>query len=109
VDLGIWSKLTRLTLWLLAAAGVLAAGLAVAHWYLPVIKQNERMRKEILRFDTQIQKEEDTERRLKAETQAISNDPKVLERLIRERLGYAKTGETIIRFEPRTSNAALPR
>ena len=45
VDLGIWDKLTRLVIFLLFVAGVL--GLAV--WYLPLIKQNERMRREILR------------------------------------------------------------
>ena len=45
VDLGIWSKLTRVVIFLL----LLAAILAVAVWYLPLIKQNERMRKEIVR------------------------------------------------------------
>ena len=41
VDLGIWSKLTRVVIFLLLAAGLLG----VALWYFPLIKQNERMRK----------------------------------------------------------------
>ena len=40
VDLGIWDKLTRVVIFLLFVAGILL----VAIWYLPLIKQNERMR-----------------------------------------------------------------
>jgi len=44
---------------------LLAGVLVIAVWYLPLIKTNERMRKEILRRDTQIQKEEEISRQLK--------------------------------------------
>jgi cell division protein FtsB len=108
VDLGIWSKLTRLTVFLLVVAGCLAAGVAVWHWYVPVIQQNERMRKEILRHDTLIQKEEEAGRQLNLAIQSISNDPKTVERLARERLGYAKPGDTVIRFEASATNAPAP-
>ena len=57
---GIWDGLTRVVIFLLFVAGILL----VAVWYLPLIKQNERMRKEILRLDTLIQKEEETGRQL---------------------------------------------
>jgi hypothetical protein len=36
---------------------------------------------------------------LKASIDAVQNDPKTLERLTREKLGWAKTNETVIRFE----------
>jgi cell division protein FtsB len=109
VDLGIWSKLTRLTVFLLVAAACLAAGVAVWHWYVPVIQQNERMRKEILRHDTQIQNEEKKGRQLNADIQAVSNDPKTVERLARERLRYAKPGETVILFEAPVTNSPAHR
>ncbi len=96
VDLGIWDKLTRLVIFLLVVASLLI----VAVWYLPVIKQNERMRKEILRLDARIQEEDDKGKRLKAAADALRRDPKAVERLARERLGYAKAGEMVIRFEP---------
>jgi len=100
VDLGIWTKLTRLVIFLL----VLAGGLSVGAWYLPLIRQNERMRQETFKLDTQIQKEEETSRQLKSSIDALRYDPKAVERLARERLGYAKPGETVIRFEPAVTN-----
>ena len=104
VDLGIWDKLTRLVIFLLFVAGLLV----VAVWYLPLIKHNERMRKEILRLDTQIEKEAENGRKLKTSIDALRYDPKAIERLARERLGYAKAGETVIRFaEPATNG--VPR
>ena len=36
----------------------------------------------------------------------MRNDPRSVERLARETLGYAKPGETIIRFEEPATNAA---
>jgi cell division protein FtsB len=97
VDLGIWSKLTKLVIFLLVLAGILG----VAVWYYPLIQTNERMRKEVLRLDTQIAKADDTGRQLKANIDALKYDPKALERLAREKFGYARPGETVIRFEQR--------
>ena len=100
VDLGIWDKLSRVVIFLLFVAGLLV----VAVWYLPLIKQNERMRKEILRLDTQIQKEEDVSKQLKLSIDSLKRDPKAIERLARERLGYARPGETVVRFEAPATN-----
>ena len=100
VDLGIWHKLNRLVIFLLFIAGILG----VAVWYLPLIKQNERMRKSNLRLEAEIQKEEETARLLKASIDALRYDSKAVERLARERLGYAKAGETVIRFEDTSSS-----
>ena len=96
VDLGILGKLTRLIIFLLLAA----AAVGVAVWYLPLIQQNERMRKQKTRLEIQIKQEETNERQLKNTIEAIQKDPKTVERLAREKLGYAKPGETVIRFEP---------
>ncbi|HWX21606.1 MAG TPA: septum formation initiator family protein [Candidatus Binatia bacterium] len=103
VNLGIWDKLTRLVIFLLFVAFFLI----VAVWYLPLIRQNERMRTQILKFDAQIQKQEETARQLKSSIEALRYDPKAVERLAREQLGYTKPGETMIRFEAATTNAPL--
>ena len=99
----IWDRLTQCVLVLIVIAILLGVGV----WYLPLIQQNERMRKEILRLDNEIRLEEENARQLKASIDTL-RDPhtasKAVERLARERLGYAKPGETIIFFEPPGTN-----
>ena len=101
VNLGIWDKLTKAVVFLL----IIAALLAVAVWYLPLIKQNERMRSEILRLEDEVTKEEKIAMRRKVAIDALRNDPETVERYAREKLGLARPGETVIRFERPDSNA----
>ena len=75
--LNIWDKLTRVVVFLLFLAGVLA----VFFWYLPLIQQNQRYRKEIFSLDTKIQEEERLSRQLKASIDSVQNDPRTVERL----------------------------
>ncbi len=105
VAFDIWNKLTRLVIALL----VIAVLLVIAGWYLPLIRQNERMRQEVQRLDTQTQKENESARQLKASIDALRNDPKAVERLAREQLGFAKPGETVVHFEAATTNATTLR
>lgn len=100
VNLGIWDFMTRVVIFLLFVAGIVLVGV----WYMPVVKQNERMRREILRLDTLVQKEEETGRQLRSSMEALRRDPKAVERLARETFGYAKTGEVVIRFEQPATN-----
>ena len=100
VNLGIWDKLSRVIIFLLFLAGLLG----VFVWYLPLIKQNQRFRKELLALETKIQEQERLGRHLKLSIDAVQNDPRTVERLAREKLGLARTNETVIRFE-----AAAPR
>jgi len=100
VNTGIWDKLTRLVIFLLFLAGLMV----VAVWYLPLIKQNERMRKQILRYDQLIDRQTEINRQNRASIDTLSHDPKTAERLARETLGYAKPGETVIKFEAQGTN-----
>jgi len=102
--LGFWEKLIRLTTALLGVAVVLGVLILAAQWYWPVIRQNERMRREILRLDREIQREEELAREMNAAIRALQENPKAVERLARERLGLARPGETVIRFEPPVTN-----
>ena len=95
VNLGIWDKLTKLTIFCLFALGVVA----VAVWYLPLIRQNESMRHDLFKIQTKIKAEQDRERSIKVARDAARTNLKSIERLIRANLGYAKPGETVIRFE----------
>jgi cell division protein FtsB len=102
VDLGIWGKLTRLLMLLFA----LAILMVVAATYFPLLKQNERMRAVVYQLDTRIQQEESQQRQLRAAMEAMTKDRATIERLTREKLGYAKPGETVIRFEEPAPGAA---
>jgi cell division protein FtsB len=101
VDLCIWDKLRRMVVFLIFVAGVLA----VIVWYLPLIRQNERMREAILRKTTQLRQEEERSRQLESAIRASRSDPRMVERLAREKLGYIKPGETRIQFDPVTTNS----
>ena len=101
VNLGIWARLTTIIAGLVALAVVLLIGMS----YLPLIHENERMRAENLRLENELQQETEKSKQLEAEIEALRNDPKTVERLAREKLGYAKPDETVIRFEPPATNA----
>lgn len=100
VDLGIWSKLTKVVVGLVVLAVLLLIGMC----YLPVIHENERMRRQIMIFQDQIQKEEARSRELQAQVDALQHDTNTVERLTREKLGYARPDETVMRFEPPATN-----
>ncbi len=102
VDLGIWDKLTRAVTFLLVVAVVVGIG----YLCVPLIQQNERMRQRNLDLEAQIQREEEAARQLKSSLDALRSDPKSLERLAREKLGYAKPGEVVIRFQEASAPTA---
>ena len=99
VNLGIWSKLTKAAV----ALVVIAFALLIGMYYLPLLQQNERMRADILRLQGQLQIEEAKSKQLQSQIDELRNDPNAVERLAREKLGYARPGETVIHFEPATN------
>lgn len=96
VNLGVWDKLNRLLILLLFVAGPVG----IFFWYLPLIQQNQALRQQILVLNGKIQTEQKEQRRLKEQIEAVQKDPRTVERLVRERLGYALSNETVIYFEP---------
>ncbi len=95
VNLGIWDKLSKLVLFLLFVAGVLG----VFVWYLPLIQKNQRYRKEIITLDAKMSDQEKHGRQLRTSIDSLQNDPRTVERMAREKLGWAKTNEMVVRFE----------
>ena len=85
----------------------MAAILAVVVWYIPLFQQNERMRKEIQTLQGQIRREEQAGRQLENSIKALRDDPKTVERMAREKLRYARTGETVIYFEQQITNSPV--
>lgn len=91
----IWDKLTKLAVFCLLLLGLVAVSL----WYLPLIRQNERMRQQLLQNEAKIKTEEELNRSLKTSFDAARTNPKTIERMARANLGYAKPGEIVVRFE----------
>lgn len=96
VNLGIWDKLTKVIVFLLFVASITAN----FFWYLPLIEQNQRYRKRLLTLETQFAAEEKLGRQLRMNIDSLQNDPKTVERLAREKLGWGKTNEMVVHFEP---------
>ena len=69
VDLGIWDKLTRIIIFLLIVAAIVAVGI----WYTPVLRQNERYRKEKLALDQKIEQEQAASRKLEESLKSMQN------------------------------------
>lgn len=95
VNLGIWSKLTNVVV----ALVVIAVLLLIGECYLPVIQENARMQRQIWKLEAQLKAEQQKSQQLQSEIDALQNDPKTVERLTREKLGYARPNETVIYFE----------
>jgi cell division protein FtsB len=98
VDLGIWTWLTQAVVVLIAIAALLLIVMA----YLPEIQKNQRMRKELDRLETDLAQQKQTSDQLQMQLNALRDDPQTIERLAREKLGYAKPDETVVRFETNT-------
>jgi len=96
VNLGIWDKLSKVMVFLLFVAGLLA----VFFWYLPLIEQNQRYRRRLIEVEAQYAAEEKAGRQMRQWSDALQNDPKTVERLAREKLGWSKTNEMVVHFEP---------
>ena len=105
VEAGIWNRLTTVIIILLIMAGAIAVGI----WYLPLIKKNQSLRARVLEIERDLRREEEESRRLKTAIDAVSKDPRTIERLARERLGYARAGETVFRFDFSSTNRPAQR
>jgi cell division protein FtsB len=106
VNLGIWDKLSKLTVFLLLLT---AMSYVFYRWYLPLIQQNQRYRKELLLQDARIAEQEKFRAQLKASIDSLQNDPRAVERLAREKLSLAKSNEMVVRFEPVADRSAVRR
>ena len=106
VNIGIWDRLSKVVIFLLFLTGLMG----VFFWYLPLIKHNQKFREKIMELDQLIVHQEKTNRSLRATIFAVQNDPLTIERMARERLGYSRPGEIVIKFEnPEKESPSSPR
>lgn len=91
-----WNRLSYAVVGLLLLAGFLLAGL----WYLPEIRANQQLQQRKLELQGRLAAADTLLWQLKERVRELETNPKAVERLAREKLGYARPGETVIYFVP---------
>ncbi|MEI6085499.1 MAG: septum formation initiator family protein [Verrucomicrobiota bacterium] len=87
-------------------AGIVAAGVAV-FLFVPALHRRHEMQLELQRLDSEIIRQETTEKQQRQEIESLKTDPSYVERTARNKLNLAKANEIIFRFES-TQPAVLP-
>jgi len=78
---------------------VLTCVVGVFGWYLPLIKKNQSLRREIADQEVTMERLQSDITAKKRMLRSYQHDPRSAERLARENLRYSKPGETVFRFE----------
>ena len=78
---------------------VLICVVGVFGWYLPLIKKNQSLRRDIANQEETLERLQRDISAMKRMLRSYQHDPRSAERLARENLRYSKPGETIFRFE----------
>ena len=89
-----WKFIHRICLILIVAL-VLAI---VLRLFLPLIQRQKELRAKVEEVRLDIQREAEQLRQLKRKQEKLQEDPRFIEKIAREDLGYAKPGETVFRF-----------
>lgn len=95
VDYGWFSVLTKIA-YVLFFFAFLAC---LAYYYIPLIKKSRAFERELEAKQYALKQEEELNARLKREIDLLKKDPEYVEKVARDKLGYAREGETIYRFE----------
>ena len=90
----LWKFIQRICL---IASVVLAAGIVV-RLFLPLIERQKELRAKEAELRQDMQKSAEELRMLKLKQEKLQEDPHFIEKIAREKLGYAKPGETVFRF-----------
>jgi cell division protein FtsB len=81
--------------WIALAVLVVVATIAM---FVPQFKQYSELRRKEAALQDEIRLEEEIVKHLKDQQERLKSDPRFIEKLAREELGYAKPGETVFRF-----------
>ena len=78
---------------------------ALASLFFPQIKQYQEYHRKQVTLEADIEMEKQMLKHLQEQQQRLKTDPRFVEKIARDELGYAKPGETIFKFvedEPQT-------
>ena len=92
--MNVWKFTQRLSLLAIVA---LTVGI-VLRLFLPLLERQKELRAKEAALREDIQTEAEQLRMLKLTPDKLQEDPRYIEKIAREDLGYAKPGETVFRF-----------
>ncbi len=72
--------------------------IAVIAMFIPQIRQYNELHRREAAIQEEIRLEEEIIKHLKDRQEKLRTDPRFVEKIAREELGYAKPGETVFRF-----------
>ena len=90
-----WKFIQRVCILLSLA---LVAAIIAFRFFVPKIREQRQLQTRAEEVRQDIQKEAEQLRLLKLKQEKLQEDPRFIEKIAREDLGYAKPGETVFRF-----------
>jgi cell division protein DivIC len=93
--MNVWKFIYRLGL---IASILMVVAIVVFHFFLPKIREQRELRAREEELQQDIQRAAEQLRMLKLKQEKLQTDPRFIEKIAREDLGYAKPGETVFRF-----------
>ena len=81
--------------WITLAVLVVVAVIAM---FVPQVRHHNELRRHEAALQDEIRLEEEILKHLQKQQKLLSEDPRFVEKIAREELGYAKPGETVFRF-----------
>jgi cell division protein FtsB len=91
-----WNRLSWTAVFLMFAVG----GVAAAFWILPEIQLNQRLQRQKIEAAAEVDGLRQELAVYQFRVFQWEHNPAAVERLAREKLGYSKSGETVIFFKP---------
>lgn len=93
---------------------VLLALVIVVALFIPLFRQSQRLSEEKYQLEQEVKALEAENKALEEEAAALSRDPKSVERVAREKMGWARPEEKVYRFEqpkqkPASNNVPPPK
>lgn len=77
----------------------LLLAIVVLRFYVPKIREEQALKKELAQKTLDFQREAEELRLLRLKQEKLREDPEFLEKIARENLGYTKPGETLFLFK----------
>ena len=93
--MNVWKFIYRMGL---IASILMVGAIVVFHFFLPKIREQRELRAREEELQQDIQRAAEQLRLLKLKQEKLQEDPRFIEKIAREDLGYAKPGETVFRF-----------